>query len=216
MRSVLKRKSERAARRGFTMMELMLAIGIMSIVAGVLFALAGTLAQATRAQEARIAASDDVRSGIVFLVRNVRQAATSTVSWDGLPGPTLSYCVAADLDGNGSAIDIGMDLELSPLRTLSRDATDLNNDGQTLTQLVMEQDGQVKVVTNGLLLDEDTNGNNTFDAGEDRNGNGQFDRGLWFERAGQGIRVTIQTERSSGPHGSMSMSNLVETVVPRN
>jgi len=97
-----------------------------------------------------------------------------------------------------------------------RDVADSNNDGLTDTQLVMVEGTASRVVANGLLPDEDSNNNGVLDPGEDANSNGVLERGLWFEQAGRGIRITIQTQRLADPRGLQLSSSLIETVVPRN
>ncbi len=111
---------------------------------------------------------------------------------------------------------MGGNLELSPVRTLQRDVADLNGDGMRLTQLVRVDANGVRVVGNGLAINEDLNNNGVLDGGEDRNENNVLDRGLWFERAGAGIRVTVQSERRAGPRGPLIISTLTEVVSPRN
>jgi prepilin-type N-terminal cleavage/methylation domain-containing protein len=200
---------------GFTLLEMMASVAILAIVAGMMFLLAGTLQAASLTQETKLTTQEEVRAGMEFIVRELRQAADATIT--GLPGGTLSYRIATDLDGNGSAVDAGGNLELSAVRTIQRDVADVNGDGQTLTQLVMiPTGGTARVVMNGLAVNEDGNNNGALDAAEDRNFNGALDRGVWFERVGGGVRITLQSQRRAGPQGQWMTSTLVETVVPRN
>jgi len=201
-------------RSGFSLLELMTSVAILGIVSGMLFMLAGSLHAAGTAQEAKLTTQDDARAGMEFIVRELRQAAGTTIT--GVPGPSISYRIAEDVDGNGSAVDSGGNLELSPVRTLGRDVDDVNEDGVADTQLVRVIGEGGRPVTNGLLIDEDRNNSGTLDAAEDLNRNNVLDRGLWFERVGQGIRVTLQTQRRAGPSGLLMTSTLTEIVVPRN
>lgn len=203
-------------RGGFTLLELTVSMAVLTMVMGVLFALATGLAQSTKTQQAKITADDDARSAMIFLVREIRQASSSSIPPGTLPGSVLFYRVADDIDGNGTAVDVAGNLELSPVRTLMRDVADSNNDGLTDTQLVMVEGTASRVVANGLLPDEDSNNNGVLDPGEDANSNGVLERGLWFEQAGRGIRITIQTQRLADPRGLQLSSSLIETVVPRN
>lgn len=203
-------------RQGFTLLELMTAIGILGIVMGILFALATGVGQAARTQEAKMTTMDEARSAMLLLTRELRQAASSSLAGSVLPGPSLSYCIARDADGNGLAVDVGCHLELSTVRTIQRDTADLNRDGVTVTQLVISDGNRVRVLTNRLLPNEDLNNNGTLDPGEDSNRNGRLERGLWFEREGRGIRITIQTEQLADPRGFRMVSSLNELVVPRN
>lgn len=203
-------------RRGFTLLELMISIAVLTIVSGALYAAAMTLTQAARSQEAKTATIDDVQSGMLLMGRHIRQASASSINWDALPGPVLSYCAAVDNDGNGTAVDVGIQLELSPTRTITRDVNDLNGDGVANTQLILIEDGQVQVIANGLLLDEDVNQNDILDAGEDTNGNGILDHGIWFRQVGRGVQITLQCEQTTMVQGRPVNTTLVETVIPRN
>ena len=204
-------------RNGFTLLELTVSMAVLTMVMGVLFALTTGLAQSTKLQQAKITADDDARNAMMFLVRDIRQASSSTIPPDTMPGSVLFYQVADDIDGNGTAVNIAGALELSPVRTLTRDLADLNGDGLTETQLVMVEGAAVaRVVANSLLPDEDINNNGVLDPGEDANSNGILERGLWFEQAGRGIRITVQTQKLADPRGLQLSSSLIETVVPRN
>jgi prepilin-type N-terminal cleavage/methylation domain-containing protein len=207
-------------RHGFTLLEMMVSIAVLSAVSVLLLVLSTNLAQSSQIQGAKVTTTDEARSAMLFLAKELRQSAAQSMGAAVLPGTTLTYQIATDADGNGSAVDVGCDLELSATRTLSRDFEDANSDGLTLTQLIMTEDlpagPRVRVIANGLLLNEDTNGNATLDTGEDANANGRLDRGLWFERTGRSIRVTVQTQRNASAQGLPITSGLVETVFPRN
>jgi len=200
---------------GFTLLEVMASVAILTIVSGMLFLLADSLGAASLVQEAKMTSQDEARMGMERVMGELRQAANSSVIGP-FPGDSITYRIADDIDGNGLAVDIGVNLELGPARTLRRDTGDLNNDGQTVTQLVCVEGANVRVITNGLIPNEDINNNGVLDGGEDVNGNGVLDRGLWFERVGPGVRVTIQTQHRAGPRGPLIHSTLTETVVPRN
>jgi prepilin-type N-terminal cleavage/methylation domain-containing protein len=202
-------------RAGFTLLEVMASVAILSIVTGILFVLADSLNRSAVAQEAKISAQDEARVGMELVVTQLRQAAASSLVGP-FPGPSLTFRAADDVDGNGSAVDEGGNLELGPARTIRRDTTDAYPDGQTVTQLVLANANGARVLTNGLLPNEDVNNNNALDAGEDVNRNGRLDRGIWFERVNQGIRVTVQTQHRAGLNGPFMNSTLTEIVVPRN
>jgi prepilin-type N-terminal cleavage/methylation domain-containing protein len=204
-------------REGFTLLEVMISVAILGMVSALLFGLANSVGQGSRAQEAKITTVDDARTGMMLMARDIRQASKGAVSWILLPGPMLIYRTAVDLDGNGFAVDVGGYLELSPVRMLMRDLQDINGDRLTDTQLVMVQNGRARVLANGLMPDEDINGNGALDPGEDSDFNGVLDRGLWFERVGSGIQITLQTQRAADPEeGLLMSSNLTETVLLRN
>ena len=186
-------------KHGFTLLELMISIAVLAIVSGALYTASMVLTQAAQSQEAKTTTIDNAQSGMMLMVRNIRQASANSINWNDLPGPVLTYRAAQDVSGNGTAVDIGVNLELGPVRTLTRDVNDLNGDGITDSQLVLVEGGQARVITNGLLPDD-----------------GVLNRGLWFEQVGRGVRITLQTEQDV-LHQSLPMrTTLVETVVPRN
>jgi len=194
----------------------MISLAVLTMVLAVLYVLAASLGRAAAAQEASSAAQDDARTAMMLLVREVRQAASSSIPAGSLPGPSLDYRIPVDLDGNGYAIDVGGNLELSGLRTFAADTGDVNNDDEAGSQLIRIVGANIWVVGNGLSPNEDSNANGTLDASEDLNNNGQLERGVWFEQVGQGIRITIDTQRPVGPGGMFMTTTLSELVIPRN
>lgn len=202
---------------GFTLIEVMIAVGLLAVISGALFALAMSLSDVTAFEGAKVTTMDQGRIAMNQAVRELRHASRGSINWAALPAGQLSYRACTDLDGNWPAVDVNVDVELSPVRTVRRDLADLNNDGRTATQLIIVEGGNLlRVIADGLALDEDANGNGVLDAGEDRNGNNRLERGLWFAQDGPGIQITIQTERSAGVRKTLVVSELVETVVPRN
>lgn len=202
---------------GFTMLELTVAMGILVVISGVLFTLAVQVGDAAQLQETKVATGDEARTAMMFLIRDLRQATLNSITMGNvLPSDQLQYRVARDVDGNGTAVNAAGDLETSPIRIISRDTGDLNNDGITTTQLIVQEGAAVTVITNGLLEDEDSNANGVLDAGEDANSNGRLDRGLLFEQDGSGVRVTVQAERRPRGTGPLLSTSMVEVVVPRN
>jgi hypothetical protein len=194
----------------------MISLAILTMVSGMLFTLAQSLNQAAVSQEAKIAAQDEARQGMELVVNELRQAAISSLVGP-FPGPSISYRVAGDVDNNGTAVDRSGNLELLPARTIRRDAGDANGDRRTTTQIVLITPNRpVRVVTNNVLLNEDADNNNVLSATEDLNRNGRLDRGIWFERVGQGARITIQAQHRAGPRGPLMYSTLTEIVTPRN
>lgn len=204
-------------REGFTLLEVMLSVGLLVIISGMLFALSGTMGAAARTQGSQITTMGETRVAMLQISRELRQAAMGSITI-GANGSQIQYQVPADVDGNGVPVNQNGRLELGAVRTLSRDVNDLNNDGVTLTQFVWTDGNQVRVLANNLLLDEDTDGNGTLDGGEDTNGNGVLDRGLFFERVGTGIRVTVQSDDIPDPNGvgRPIISTMRQTLQPRN
>ena len=85
--------------RGFTLLELMVSIAVLTIVSGALYTASMTLTQAARSQEAKTATIDHVQGGMLLIARNIRQASSASVNWGALPGPVLSYRAAAQQAG---------------------------------------------------------------------------------------------------------------------
>lgn len=99
------------SRAGVTLLELMFTVGLMTVVLGMLFALATGLGDATQTQAAKTTANDEVRRAMIYIARDIRQASKASLS--ALPAATLTYSIATDVDGNGTAVDIGGYLETS-------------------------------------------------------------------------------------------------------
>lgn len=200
-------------RQGFTLLETMFAVAILTVVTGMLLGMATGIGDTAQTQRIRATANDDARKAMLYITRQVRQASLSTVS--ALPAPSLTFRVATDMDGNGSAVDVGGGLELGTPITIRRDLFDLNRDGLATQQLVMVQDGNFFVLANNIIADEDANRNGLLDTGEDLNLNGRFDRGVWFQRTGNGMTILIQTHGLDRRQRD-SVITLSQTVSPRN
>jgi len=176
---------------GFSLLEMMVSVLIITIVVGILSSMAIALGDTARSQEIRGMSADEARKGMIYIVRDLRQAGAGTLA--GAPGDTITYRTAGDVDGNGTAVDVNGNLELGPLITVGRDVNDLNNDGLTDDQLIWSNGTEHLVRANGLLPNEDLNNNGVLDSGEDTNFNGRLDRGVWFERNGNIVELFIQT-----------------------
>lgn len=197
-----------------TLLEVMMGVSIMTIVMGSLFGMSIAMGDAARLREERSAAFDEARKAMLFVTRELRQASNSSISV--LPAGTITYSVATDMDGNGFAVDVGGNCELSTPRTVTRDVEDLNNDGITDTQVVMTVGDVVLVLANRVMQDEDINRNGLLDDGEDANENGRLDRGVWFERTEtNGVRIIMQT-RGHTRKGQEVSNRFETTVLPRN
>ena len=189
-------------RQGMTLLEIMVSMTIMVFIMGVLFTLTQSLGETTRMQNAKITAGDDARRGMQFMVKELRNAVRQSIAWGEMPFSELNYRVVEDSDGNGVAVDVNGNRELSDVRTLSPDFEDLNSDGLTATQLVLTDGDTSRVITNNLRLANDDPVSNI--------------NGILFEQVGNGLRVTIQTEASSGAGGHTIPSSMSEIIYPRN
>jgi prepilin-type N-terminal cleavage/methylation domain-containing protein len=201
-------------RRGFTMVELLIASTLFVILMGVVAQLYFSMNGASNVMTRKVAARDEARKAIQAISDEVRQAAAASVA--NVPGETLTYKIAVDVDGNGSAVDASGAIELSGAHTLTRDYDDANQDGVRETQLILvTAEGSVRVLANALFPNEDRNTNGTLDADEDANGDGVLNRGLWFESAPGGVLVTVET-RSGTKFGNSAAARLSAFVAPRN
>lgn len=202
--------------KGFTLLELMVSVSVLTLISAVLFMVAANLGAVAQSQEARVSSQDQARNAMMRVTREIRNASRASIDMATLPGPSLTFQKAADLDGNGTAVDVGGFLELGPVTTIGRDLNDANNDGLTTTQLILSDPNGVRVLANGLVPDEDMDADGLLDANEDANGNGALDRGIWFEPVGTGIRVTLQIRQRSSTRGYEMDAMLTEIVTPRN
>ena len=185
-------------RHGMTLLEIMVATTILTLVLGSLFTVGQSLSETTKVQNARITAGDDARRGMQFLVKELRQASRQSIAWGDLPTSTLSYRVPVDADGNGSAVDVNGNVEFSDPRTIQVDTDDLNGDGMTTTQLILIDGTTVRVLANNLMT-----ASQAASTG-----------GIVFAQSGSGLEISIATEASAGKR--MMPSGFSETVVPRN
>jgi prepilin-type N-terminal cleavage/methylation domain-containing protein len=188
-------------RAGFTLLEMMISITILTTVLGVLYMLSMSITQSVTTEEAKMASQDEARRALQFIVRELRQAASQSVMLDILPGPAISYRVATDVDGNGTAVDVGGNLELGGIRFIGLDTNDSNGDGLR-NQLILNDAGNVRVLANNLVP-------TPLNAAPDQ-------RGFWVETWNQGFRITVGTQFTAGNNGHLIRSTYNEVVVPRN
>jgi len=188
-------------REGFTLLEVMVSTAILGIVMGMLYVLSLSVAQGVATQDASVTAQDEARNAIMQIVREVRQAASGTVNWAALPGGSVTYRIAEDIDGNGTAVDIGGALELTAPRTLSLDIQDLNGDGLRGNQLILNTGQQIMVLANNVWIEP---------------GSTPPSGGFLVEPWGNGLRFTLITQGFAGPNTTSIRTTLREVVVPRN
>lgn len=202
---------------GFTLIETMLAVAILSILLAIFAVFLEGVHRTAVLEDAQMTVHDDVRLGMMRVRRELRMAAASSIVWDeDLRTDVLQYRIPFDVDGNGTQLDVNGVVELSETRWFFRDINDVNDDGVSSTQLLWSDGETTRVLAGHLLEDEDKNDNNVLDSGEDLNGNGVLDRGLLFEKVGQSVRVTLQAERKGSPQTPAMRSSLEQLVTPRN
>lgn len=196
-------------RLGVTLLELMMAMSIMTAVMGVLFSLSISIGDTAQLQDVKVINNDEARRALLAVVPRFRQAETSSINTADLPGDVLSFRMPADLDGNGTAVNVGGDLETGALVTIRRDAEDLNQDGLLNEQLIMIQGDTVMVLANHLSPDS---GPGPVAEGEPEPEN---TAGFWVEQQSGGFLLTIRTEGESR-RGTPIRQQFTELVDPRN
>ena len=203
-------------RKGFTLLEVMIASAILAVFSAMMLSLSLTMSRAASLQEAQMTTHDEARRAMITLRKEMRHASTQSINWAALPSDTLSYQRPIDVDDNGHPLDLSGLVELGPVITVGPDWQDQNMDGERETQLVISDGQTVRVIANGLMRSEDTNENGELSEGEDTNGNGELDTGILFRRIGQTIHISIQTERRSDDRGHTISSTLQQSINPRN
>ena len=193
--------------RGFTLLEMMVAVSILVIVMGTLAALSLGFANASELQELRITGTDEARKAFLGMAPRLRQASRASVNWAALPGDRVSFQVPVDLDGNGFAVDSNGDIELSGQMVIERDRTDMNGDGITLSQLVFVDDaGNVRVLANDLQEEPVPAG-----AGDDI----PDGVGFWVTPRNGGLLLTVRAEGTTR-RGRVFTTTVSEFIFPRN
>lgn len=194
---------------GVTLLELTVSMGILTAVMGVLFTLSLSIGDTAKIQTVKGVANDEARRALLAVVPRLRQAQDSSINKGALPGDVLSFRMAADTDGNGTAVDVGGDLEVGNIVTIQRDAQDLNGDGVTSSQLVLVDGDTVTVLANNLSPD---GAPAPVAEGEPEPEN---TAGFWVEEQSGGVLVTIRTQGASR-RGHVIRQAFTELVNPRN
>ncbi|MCX8064905.1 MAG: hypothetical protein N3G21_07000 [Candidatus Hydrogenedentes bacterium] len=198
---------------GMTLIELVMTVGLMTIVMGALFAMSLSLSDTVQTYNATISATDEARKALYFLIPRISQASRQTININNLPGEVLVFRMPTDLDGNGTCVDVNGTLELGDPITVRRDTEDLNGDGQTNNQLIMVQGNNITVLANNIFFPpEQQNPNGSFN---DTNNNGRLDRGFMIIPEGNSLRVIIDTVGRTR-RGHELVIHIEERVTPRN
>lgn len=196
-----------------TLIELVMTVGLMTIVMGALFAMSLSLSDTVQVYNATISATDELRKAMYFIIPRVSQASRQTINMTQLPGDVLIFRMPTDLDGNGTCVDIGGNLELGDPVTIRRDTEDLNGDGLTNTQLIMIQGNNVTVLANNVFFPpEQENPDGSFN---DTNNNGRLDRGFMVIPEGNSLRIILDTVGRTR-RGHELVMHIEERVTPRN
>jgi len=202
--------------RGVTLLEIVFATAIFTVVMGTLATLALGFGDTAQLQQEKATSNDEARRLLQSIVPDLRQAISMSVNWNELPGEMLAYSVPVDLDGNGTPVDEDGRIETSLPRIISRDLEDLNGDGFSTDQMIVQNGAAMRVLANQVSPDsEQLAEDGSFGPSQDANGNGRLDRGIWFEPWGRGIRITVQTQGHTR-QGHVLRTTLQEVVIPRN
>lgn len=203
-------------QRGFTLLEVMMVVGIMTMVVGTLTGLALGIGDTLGWKNIQANNADEARRLMQETSRMLRQARKASINTAALPATSISFRMPKDITGNGVAVDKGGNIELGPVLTIARDLNDLNADGRTATQVVLREGDLFRVLANNISPDAENPGaDGILSAGEDTNGNGRLDSGLLFRAMGSGIEIIIQTQGMTR-RGRPIAYELREVVTPRN
>lgn len=194
---------------GVTLLEMMFSMAILTAVMGVLFSLSIGIGDTARIQEVKARANDEGRRALLAVVPRLRQAQFTSVNTDEMPGDVLTFQMAADVDGNGTAVNVSGNLEVGALVTIQRDTDDVNGDGVTDSQLVMVQGDVVTVLANTLSPDAGPAAVAGGGAPADNTA------GFWVEEQAGGVLITIRTQGTSRK-GHVIRQQFTELVDPRN
>lgn len=202
-------KPGKNSRRGVTLLELMMAMSILTVVMGVLFTMSISIGDTAKLQDVKVVNNDEARRALMAVVPRLRQAQTSSINMADLPGDVLSFRMPVDLDGNGTAVNVSGDMETGGLITIQRDVADQNQDGVSAKQLVMIDGNEITVLANSLAPDGAPQP--AADGEEDPENNA----GFWVEQQSGGLLLTIRTEGESR-RGTLIRQQFTELVDPRN
>ncbi len=206
---------------GVTLIELMVATTILSLTFGGIYMVARAAFVNAAYHDAEIAAQEDARRAVQFMVTELREAIGSSLAGQTLPNDTLTFQLAGDAGGNGIPLNQSGYLETVGTVTYTRDWNDMNGDGIGARQLIrVYQAGGgaapvVTVLANDIMPNEDVNGNGILDPGEDVNGSRSLERGIWFDRTGSLIRITVDTQKRVA-EGYRVWASISGDVRPRN
>lgn len=194
---------------GVTLLEMMFSMAILTAVMGVLFSLSLGIGDTARIQEVKARSNDEARRALLAVVPRLRQAQQTSVNTGAMPGDVLSFNMAADVDGNGSAVNVSGNLEVGTLVTIERDTDDLNEDGVGAEQLIMIQGETITVLANNLS--PDAGPAPAVDGAEPAPNTA----GFWVEEQAGGVLITIRTQGTSR-QGHVIRQQFTELVNPRN
>jgi prepilin-type N-terminal cleavage/methylation domain-containing protein len=182
-------------RDGFTLIEVLTASALLTAALAMIWSVWISANDTADVLGRKANATDATVHAMTVITRELRAIALNELS--ALPAEELHYRVPEDLDGNGLPVDAQGNPEWGTPRRIGRDHADINGDGFTDSQLVLEKDGSVDVLATGLTP------------------TGDADPGIWFERRGDSIQVTLAVS-SASRRGLPVSARAVQCVTPRN
>ncbi len=134
----------KAISRGFLLVEMVVALGIVALISGLLVLALRMNQQSWEVADAYLTTSNELRRGMQAISRELASAnnASLNIPADGNWYPGLTFRVPEDLDGNGTVLDSNGVLELSSVIQYSLGGSDG-------AQIMRSQAG----VTNRVLSD---------------------------------------------------------------
>ena len=189
---------------GMTLLEVMVAVTICMIVMGMLFSLFVGMTDTARLHEEKSQTVDEARRAMILLERELLQASRNSITIQdssgasAAAGPRIVYQIPVTNTTTNVGITADKHLNLGNNRMITTDTNDTNQDGLSTTQMVLtgtdaDIPNGVRVLANNIL----------------------FPDGIWFQRDGTALRITIQT-RGMTRQGLVITSHLSETILPRN
>ncbi len=192
-------------RSGFTLIELMISVAILSTIMLALYSLNLTMTRGTLQQESLATLRDEGRTALQYVGRRLRMADSGTLVARGTDGndevfgntaTILGFQTVSDLDGNGSAVNQDYSVGLAPIAYYGPDLNDANGDGVTTRQLV-------EIDANGAVT-------RVFSRHLDPNG------GITFQRVNGGIAINLVMRYPAEGIRPEAVLNLSQVVDPRN
>lgn len=189
--------------RGFTAIEMVIVLFILVTAAGLVFEVAKSLAVSYRTGETKIQVEENLRAGMTFMTRELRQARQNNlmvqlggfVQWPA--GDTIVFEHPADIDGNGNVLNAATGI-VEYAQPIKYEFDSANK------QIIRKQDLNINGIAEASVPGEiRTICNNVSDV--------EF----YFPSVDMTeIRVTVTIERPSGQ--DIIKHTLREQVVPRN
>lgn len=195
---------------GFTLLEVMIVAAVLGVVTITLYYLDLAMLRASLQQDSIATLRDEGRQSMQYMARHIRNARGSTlITFDEYdeevplgttPVTVLAFHEVTDLNSDGWPTDSNFDIEMGPLTGFTVDDDDIDDNGESFTQLmhlVEDDSGGVSVVR--VLTDKlNTNG------------------GLAFRRTEGGVQITLSLSYPGSGLRPPTQLTLEQVISPRN